>query len=193
MKLKSNISLILKFMLLASLGLSWIVADSVTLTANSHDLAEWLTLHPVIRSMGQWLPPVFTLRMLFVLLGWSIFIDSYEKPHLRSIYYLIVGLMILPIAPPIEFFRGNLADWNYRQQFFLLILYGVGLLFLARLRNKYLSRGIHLIALPFAAWGGYSGYSHMASFQFDVRFGMGFILFISLSMVSVIWEIYNDR
>ena len=193
MILKSNVSLILKFMLLVSLGLSWIVTDAVALTANLYDLAEWLTLHPTTRSMGQWLPQPFTLRMLFVLLGWSILIEGYEKSHLRSICYLIVGLMILPIAPPIEFLRGNLADWNYRQQFFLLILYGVGLLVLARLRNKYLSRGIHLIGFPLAVWGGYSGNSYMASFQFDVRFGMGFMLFIFLSIVSVIWEVYNDR
>ncbi|MFZ4825880.1 MAG: hypothetical protein ACOYLB_00850 [Phototrophicaceae bacterium] len=192
MNWKSSPILILEFCLLASVGLPWIQhAESVALTANLYDLAEWMTLHPDVRGMGQSLPISLALRVILVLLGWAIFEKSHSQDiFLRLVGYCFVAFLLLPIAPPVESLRNNLSDWNYRQQFILLIIYIVGLSLLLKYKLGILT---HILLLPIGLWGGISGQYYMFRLELNVELGVGVILFVMLTSVAILMEVQDSR
>jgi len=183
--------MLVEILLLVSVALPWIAVEPVALTANLYDLAEWMTLHPAGRSMGQWLPLSLALRLILVLLGWICFAKCHLQNtlHWRLFGDVIVVLLVLPIAPPIEALRNNLSDWNYRQQLLLLIVYVIGILLLMKYQPGYrFGMVAHMLLLPLGLWGGMGGQELMSRLALDFRLGTGFILFVMIASVAILLE-----
>lgn len=119
----------LQFLLLvlATIGYSlpWVASTSASLQPGALDLAEWLTLHPAVRSNMPLLLPALLLRLALVFLG-LIFVLEYKAApthRLRWLHAVFALGMWLALVPPIAFFAGEFGDRNYQQQFTLWIAY----------------------------------------------------------------------
>ncbi len=108
---------------LALIGYSmpWLNGPAVSLSPSAYDLAEWMSLHPFVRSNGPLLLTALLLRLPLVTLGWLV------VNHVRGpLGWGLAALWAVALLPPVDFFRGAFNDPNYHQQFVLLVVYGIG-------------------------------------------------------------------
>ena len=118
--------------------LPWLQGPGAALTLNAWDLAEWSSLNPLSQVALPALGASFGLRALpLFLLALALCRPRVPLP-LRAALTLLLAIALLP---PLEFFRSDLADPNYRQQ--------LALAFIALLTG--LASGLHLARLPLTA------------------------------------------
>jgi len=112
----------MRFLLLLALCgylLPWSLDASAALTFNAYDLAEWASLHPSQRGGNPTLLLPLLLRLQVPLLGIALALLA-RKRQVRRWTALAVAILALAQLPPPEFLL-DLANVNYRQQFFLAL------------------------------------------------------------------------
>ncbi len=100
----------------------WLSTPASSLSLGAYDLAEWSSLHPVVRQTTPFLWTALALRIPLAVLG--ILLAAYVGKALHRRPIAIICLLVAAIAllPPLEFFTTFRDDPNYRQQFMLAIL-----------------------------------------------------------------------
>lgn len=146
--LNNNLSLaslrLIVFVALLAYCLPWISTPLAALQLNAYDLAEWASLHPVSRAGNLPLLASFALRILPVLLIFPLCLHPASSRFERWVLPVILSVALLP---PLDFFRTDMSDPNYRQQLMLSV---VTLLTLPLSLFNRASRYINQIAIVFA-------------------------------------------
>ena len=134
-------------LLLALLGyvLPWAIATSAPMTLNAFDLAEWTSLYPAQRHTSPPLLAPLLLRAQLVILTLTFGLLASRWPW-RLISAIVVLILALAQLPPFEYVY-DLANVNYKQQFFLALASLIGGLVAIGLGRRRFAR-ILLIALP---------------------------------------------
>lgn len=119
---QSNLSLFVPVTLAITLVcymLPWVRTPASALSLGAYDLAEWASLHPIVRETTPYLWSSLVLRLPLAVIG--ILIASYiaQTPHRRLFGMAVVLLTAIALLPPLEFFTIYRDDVNYRQQFIL--------------------------------------------------------------------------
>ncbi len=103
-------------LLLGAYSLPWIITPVTSLSLNAYDLAEWSSLHPVVRTAAPPLLLTFGLRFLLVL-ACLLFVLWPRSGRASSGMRLFVSLLgTAALLPPFEFFGESFDDPNYQQQ-----------------------------------------------------------------------------
>jgi hypothetical protein len=99
--------------------LPWMITPASSLSLGAYDLAEWSSLHPLVRQTVPFLWTTLALRIPLAILG--ILLAAYIRKISDQIPIAILCLLLTAIAllPPLEFFTIYRDDPNYRQQFTL--------------------------------------------------------------------------
>lgn len=112
----------LTILLVIAYSLPWLVGAGASLTFNGYDLAEWLSLYPLVRAESPSLLTTLLLRLPLVLIGLIAIVSS----RLRWFQMLIIIVIALALMPSLDFFVTSSDDSNYRQQFALSLSVVVG-------------------------------------------------------------------
>ena len=178
-----NLATLIPFLLvLAVVGylLPWVITPAQSLSMGAYDLAEWTSLHPVVRQTLPFLWTTLALRVPLAILG--ILLAAYVASTLyrRILGLLIVFITAIALLPPLEFFTIYRNDPNYQQQLFLVIAtLFIGILIIM-CRNKPLQRVLpiflSLIGCVSAAIGLYQGYMLMKGFALPTSVGVGGVI-----------------
>jgi hypothetical protein len=101
--------------------LPWVRTPASALSLGAYDLAEWASLHPIVRETTPYLWSSLALRLPLAVIG--ILIASYiaQTSHRALFGMAIVLLATITLFPPLEFFTIYRDDANYRQQFLIAV------------------------------------------------------------------------
>lgn len=185
--------LFLAIILVANL-LPWVVLKSSSLTLGAYDLAEWATLHPVVRANNPTLLVSLLLRLtvpLTIIILAASLTSSYTQRILKA---ALIILLSISLMPPLEFFRQASGDPNLRQQFGIAI----GTFFLASgisfVHNNNQRRTISILAailaISCAFWGWSQSYQLIEGFQLTPEIGGGIIFFLLVYLVFLTLNIF---
>jgi len=186
--------------------LPWIVNPGSGLTMGAYDLAEWASLHPVVRNEAPILLTTLLLRVPILCLGLLLLINTVGQ-RFRFNWWLAVivfGLICAYSLPPLEFVTTARDDLNYRQQFVLTIVTGfLGLLVLTGLLDRWrrqISVLLSVVGIGTSLWGLERVYDLMFGFSMPLSVGMGvfllvliFVFFVGLDMWKMGWQKSHPR
>ena len=179
---------------LACYYLPWFAHKSAGFTMNAYDLAEWSSLHPATRSSNPPMLTSFLLRLPHILLPFAAALATNGLRDARTRWAIraVALLLVLRMIPPVEFFRDETADPNYRQMLLLAVLGGITVLGSIGVRSARLEQGLIAAALFASAgvWGLSRAGVLLFNFEIDVQIGAGaygLTLFAALALLLVLW------
>jgi hypothetical protein len=128
------------FAALLGFYLPWLNNAAASLSANAFDLAEWVGLSPALRGANPPMLASFFLRagLAGLALLFGLRARAASSGLARLAFAGLALILALTLLPPLEFFRGNWDDVNYRQLMGLCLgaLIGLGVIvFLGRQRR----------------------------------------------------------
>ena len=188
-----RLNLTLLFPLLLFIGLvgyflPWVLTPASSLSLGAYDLAEWSSIHPVVRLTIPFLWTAVALRIPLAVLG--IFIAAYIHKTFYSKSIAIICLLIVAISlfPPLEFFTTYRDDPNYRQQFLLaLSTVIVGILAiiwqLKQFKNT-LFIALSILGVMSSMIGLYQAQNLMHDFHLPISVGSGGLI-TSIALVAM--------
>jgi hypothetical protein len=171
-------------LILLTYSLPWLSANSASLTFGAYDLAEWTSLHPLVRAQQPALLLPFLLRLPLACLALTMAFAADSKT--RVLCALWVGLTAVSLLPPFAFFAGASGDPNYQQQAAFSLITGVsGLIILttaSRLKHWRVgfAVGTSLAGAAAALVGWLQGFDLMNGFQISADLAAGGILTCAL-------------
>ena len=172
--------------------LPWVLTPASGLSLGAYDLAEWSSLHPVVRQTIPFLWTTLALRIPLAILG--ILLATYVRKISHQIPIAILCLLVAAIAllPPLEFFTTYRDDPNYRQQFILVLLTLIIGIPTVIGKPKRLQRGaliaLSVLGIISSAIGLYQAQSLLQGFDLHTAIGSGGIITsIALAAVTCIY------
>jgi len=162
----------------------WVVNPAASLSPNAYDLAEWTSLHPVVRAETPMLLTSLLLRLPLACLALLIAFRAR-----RSWFSVIVVLLIgAALMPPLEIIKA-MGDPNYDQQAALAVITliggAIGLSGILPRARRWVAAGIGLVGAVASVIGLLQGYSLMRDFQLPTQIGLGGVaLALTFVMVS---------
>lgn len=183
--------LLLVALSLVAYTLPWLVNPGVGLTMGAYDLAEWSTLHPVVRGETPALLTSLFLRLPLVCMVVILSLSTLPRDS-RTWWIgliLVVGIALFSM-PPLEFFVNARGDINYQQQFvlgtsaFLLALAGYSGR-IVRFRQYIIIAAVGVGVLS-ALLGLQRAYRLMYGFSMPLQVGFGAIGMIT-AFVMIAW------
>jgi hypothetical protein len=177
--------------------LPWLVTTGASLSLNAHDLAEWVSLHPMERARTPELLTSLFLRLQLVHIGLIIaFCANRPISYHRGINVVLLFVLVLALLPPVEFLAGG--DINYQQQLALAAatLFG-GLLglrgVLQRLRRATIAV-IIMVGIITTGIGLLESRELLSQFRIQAEFGVGgatLIVAYCILLYIILW--LHDR
>jgi hypothetical protein len=184
---------LLIFFTLVAYCLPWLVNPGISLTYGVYDLAEWTSLHPVVRASSPALLLTLLLRLPLICVAGVIVFSRIQKT-LRVILIIIITVALLP---PLEFFTQYPDDPNYRQQFALalttLILGSIGLSDYLRRWHSIIRIAASITGAVTSIWGLARAYSLMKDFMLPVQIGPGGVAFAVICAVYGLLQVKQTR
>lgn len=173
------------------LYLPWFAHETAGFTMHGFDLAEWTSLHPATRSSRPPMLTSFLLRLPHILLpiAAALAAAALPGPRARGAVRMVAALLVLRLLPPIEFFRGAVADPNYRQ---MMLLTALGLLSVAVMfaLPRHMIGAALAIALVVAVATGWWGLSRagvlLDNFEIDVQVGAGVVGLTAFAVAALV-------
>lgn len=161
-------------LMVAAVCLPWLTSGSAAgLTFNLYDLAEWSSLHPLVRAESPALLTTLLLRLVFVA-------ASLITATFPGRFSLLAALCLAAtLLPPFDFFGANMSDPNYQQQFalFLLALTGsAGLHWVAHSHARFIRAFLALSGVVAAIFGLLQIQKHMQQFDLPFQPDTGWLL-----------------
>ena len=193
-------TLILVTLALVAYALPWVITDGLTaLSQGAYDIAEWTSIHPVVRASNPTMLTSFLLRLpltfLAIVVGFSA-----PTPILKSGWWWLAAIAVLVITasslPPLEFFTGSSErnDPNYQQQFYHTVVGFAGGIFGLSGLVKPVRPYVRLVAAIGAAVSGIIGITRatdvMQDLMLPAQIGPGVTLFIITALLlsmDAIW------
>ncbi|MBZ0299737.1 MAG: hypothetical protein K8J31_08360 [Anaerolineae bacterium] len=182
---------ILLGLMASALSLPWLDNPGASQTLNVMDLAEWSSLHPVVRAT---VPPLLApclLRSLWVGVGALIAF----MPSSRHGWWLraaLVGLIAVALLPPFEFFVSDREDMNYRQQLMLsialVLIGGIGLSRRFESAHRRIQLAVVGIGAAFSLIGLWMSQGFMLEFGLPTNMGFGGVLFLVICSIFALAE-----
>ncbi|MDX2160645.1 MAG: hypothetical protein SF162_04905 [bacterium] len=164
----------------------WVVNPASGLTFHGLDLAEWTSLHPLVRTESPALLTPLVLRLPLLCMGLVLGLRAPgAHPRLRMAHRIGALLIAFGLLPPLDFIT-QLDNLNYRQQFALAAIgmMGAGISLLSvrgskaarhwRLRGAGLACGLAVVA---GVTGVVRSYGLMQEFDLAAQFGIGALAF----------------
>lgn len=171
-------TILLFFMVFGMIGclIPWVITPAHSLNMGAYDLAEWTSLHPLVRQTLPFLWTTLLLRLPLALL--SVLLASHVGTAFsRLVGFGIIAVTAIALLPPIEFFTTYRDDPNYQQQFILTILAIIMGSLLVAWQNKYLQRILptllSLLGCLSALVGLYQAYGLLLGFSLPTSIGFG--------------------
>jgi hypothetical protein len=171
---------------LVSYNLPLVFSVGAGLTFGGYDLAEWSSLHPIVRTSQPFMLTALLLRLPVVGLAWILAGMPFIPRWARTFAIIGIGIALLP---PLEFFTQYRDDPNYQQQMVLALLAVSALFPVWRIANA--SRTGHLIGwlVPLITLisliiGCQQAHSYMQAFRLPVSIGGSVVLF-TLSIATL--------
>ena len=123
MRRLNNVLLFPLFLTLVLVGylLPWVLTSASSLSMGAYDLAEWSSLHPIVKQTAPFLWITLALRIPLAVLAILLVIYLAKTLHLPSIALVCLFVSAIALLPPLEFFTTFRDDPNYRQQLFLAL------------------------------------------------------------------------
>jgi hypothetical protein len=108
-------------LLLVAYTLPWLKSTGAAITFDGYDLAEWVSLHPLVRGGNPPLLPTLLLRLPLacVALLLALLPARMRASWIDVLRVMAVCLLSAAQLPPLEFFTISMGDINYQQQFAL--------------------------------------------------------------------------
>lgn len=182
----------LTILLVIGYGLPWVsTPGTIGFTNSAYDLAEWVSIHPIVRGETLLLT---SLLLRLPLLAIALFVAFSLRQSLsgqaKAVCVLLVAAALLP---PLEFFTSATSDPNYQQMFLLaaasLILGCLGITLTFR-RLATWATHVQTIVLVGGAGAGIAGLARslslMQSFAIDSGLGIGAVVFVAC-VVLTLW------
>lgn len=190
-----NLSALIPVLLvLAVIGylLPWVITPASSLSMGAYDLAEWSSLHPVVRQTLPFLWTTLALRVPLAVLGTLLATYIGLTLNRKILGVLMILITAVALLPPLEFFTVYRDDSNYQQQFYLAISALLIGILLTTWRNKTLQRlmpiFLSIIGCLSAAIGLYQGYMLLQGFDLPTSVGAGgLITVISLGVIGLLY------
>lgn len=163
----------------------WVISTGASLTLNAYDLAEWSSLHPMLRGTQPPLLASLLLRIPWVCLGLMI---AYLAPRLPSSRWRALGLVAaiaaaFAILPPFEFLTGSSGDPNYQQMLALAVIAFAGSAVsftIARLiAADWMLDGLTILGCAAGLWGWWQSFTALGSFGVPIYPAHGLGLFLA--------------
>ncbi len=154
----------------------WIITPVNSLNMGAYDLAEWASLHPIVRQTLPLLWTTLLLRLPLTTLG--VLLAAHVGSTLsRLVGFGIIVLTAIALLPPIEYFTTYHDDPNYQQQIILTIsALLIGSLLVAW-RNKHLQQILplllSLLGCLSSAVGLYQAHNLLQGFNLPTSIGYG--------------------
>lgn len=160
--------------------LPWISTSASSLSLGAYDLAEWSSLHPVVRQTVPFLWTTLALRIPLAILG-ILFVAYISKTfHRKSIAIICLLIAAIALLPPLEFFKTYGDDPNYRQQFILALTTVVAGIFVIfgqpQKLQKVLLIALSILGVLASAIGLYQAQNLMQGFDLHIAIGLGGIM-----------------
>ncbi len=173
-------------LLLALYLLPWASHRSTSLTLQAYDLAEWTSLHPAVHSGQMPLLVTALLRLPLVFLGLLLALNPLQGKSWLG--WLTTLLFAIALLPPVSFIK-QLDNSNYALQFTLsltvLILGAAAQLPMITKYKGIINPLLAALMAGVALSGGLQGLLLLQGFQLNVQAGIGWLLFIMLSLFLV--------
>lgn len=171
----------------------WVVNPGISLTLNGYELAEWASLHPIVRAEQPALLTSLMLRLqpmlILLVLAWNI-------PRQKLIWWcgaLLVVAIAVALLPPLEFFAEARGDGNYQQQFGIALLTllagGAALSEISAWHRHIISLFLLLVGAATSAAGLSHAYRLLSEFGLPAQIGAGGVLLILIYLLLVISSI----
>ncbi|MBI1276994.1 MAG: hypothetical protein GC179_02575 [Anaerolineaceae bacterium] len=159
---------------------------------SAYDLAEWTSLHPIVRQTLPYLWTTLALRVPLAVLGLLLAKHITESFQRASFGLLIVVITAFALLPPPEFFTVYRDDPNYQQQLLLALATVIIGTTIIIWHNKSVQRlssiALSLFGCLTSAIGLYQGYMLMIGFDMPASVGIGGILTVfSLGTATVLY------
>ncbi len=182
---------LLAALLLTGYGLPWVTVPTIGgFTNSAYDLAEWVSIHPAIRSDPFLVTPLL-LRLPLVAMAVYIAVSSERR---STIWARLIGVALIGIAllPPWEFFSGAFGDTNYQQSFLLgvsALTLGMAGLYVAGHRNSRLTLAARVGSLILGVAAGAIGLSSalpvLQSLGLGVQPGFGVMMYGAVNVLAI--------
>lgn len=180
--------------------LPWYAHPTAAFTTSAHDLAEWTSLHPAVRSSSPQLLTTFYLRVPQLALIAALALTANRMRDARGRWVLRAAALLLGLRfmPPGEFFTTMHNDPNYEQMAYFTAA-GIGINAAAWFMSRLPSRGqdaalvLVLVLGTLAAWQGLAeAKTLLENFEIEVTTGLGIIgytLASSSVVLLVLWSV----
>lgn len=149
-------------------SLPWVVSPGAALSMGAYDLAEWASLHPVVRGSSPPLLASFLLRAPLVGLAWIAALNA-RRDGSRALNGILAGAITIALLPPLEFFTQYADDPNYRQQMALTLAAFTGVVVSLAVRPAFWRRAAAFIAAVGAAAAAFVGLMQAVSLVQEFR------------------------
>jgi len=191
-------SILLFALTLLGYFLPFVINPGGGLTLHALDLAEWTTLHPLVRAETPLLLTALLLRLPLLCAGIMITLQARSSPDKwsRRIGWLCAGSVVLGLLPPLDFVT-QLNNINYQQQFVLALvgLMSLGISIFARRQSVLFT--LTVIAGVTGITGGIIGWLRAATllrnFGIPTSLGAGGLLMVFGFAAWIAWVAIDYR
>jgi uncharacterized membrane protein len=163
---------------------------------NLHDLAEWVGLIPRVRyaaELPMLIPGLLRIIPALIAVALSAHSVNLKSRPVRWAIRVLALLICVGLLPPLEFYRGNLGDVNYRQQAIIAVIGAVGVLIMVwrpvRMVTILCSVGAALCSII----GFVMSRNEFAALKTDVRIGAGLVVIVSACILFIIAQFILKR
>lgn len=104
----------------------WVIHPAGGLTFHAYDLAEWASLHPIVRAESPALFTTMLLRLPLVAIGVLFALSAHRGRRWRVWCWVAAFGVALGLLPPFDFVT-QLSNGNYQQQLGLALMVIVAL------------------------------------------------------------------
>lgn len=168
---------------------AWVTHPAGGLTFHAFDLAEWASLHPLVRAESPALLTTLLLRLPLVAISILFALSAHRVRRWRIWCWAAACATVLGLLPPLDFVT-QISNGNYQQQFGLALIAAAALALslTGRLKHAYpiLSAAVTLIGLISGLVGFTRALDLLRAFDVAVSPGVGiFVTNIGLILFAL--------
>jgi hypothetical protein len=169
--------------------LPWVVNPEASLTPNGYELAEWTSLHPVVRGGNPPLVPSLLLRLPLVCIPLVVAFSARQRSPLAALLVLVVSAGLLP--PELLQASGN-ANSSQQGVLALVTLIGgmIGVSGILPKVRRWIATGAALVGAIASVLGLAQGVDLMRGFNLPAEIGLGGVALATAFALTAAASVY---